>query len=88
MKKKYTVSEGRLMTIISEPETSVGLGGGKEGLVGEEGIVLDELDKTGSVEIHGEIWQAISSMKIKKGQRVSVEEVDSKHLRLKVKPVE
>ena len=60
---------------------------GKEGLVGEEGVTVDLLNPTGQIEIHGEIWKATSESKIKKGERVVVEEVDSKHLKLKVKPV-
>ena len=58
---------------------------GKEGLVGEEGIAIEDLKPMGQIEIHGEVWKAISDKRIKKGQRVIVEEVDSKHLRLKVK---
>jgi membrane-bound serine protease (ClpP class) len=61
---------------------------GKEGLVGEEGVALEDLKPTGQIEIHGEIWKAIAEDRIKKGQLVFVEEVDSQHLQLKVKPVE
>ena len=60
---------------------------GKEGLIDEEGVTIDALNPTGQIEIHGEIWKAISDQKIKKGQRVVVQEVDSKHLRLKVKAI-
>ena len=60
---------------------------GKEGLVGEEGVTIDDLNPMGQIEIHGEIWKAVSDLRIKKGQRVIVEEVHSKHLRLKVKPI-
>ena len=60
---------------------------GKEGLIGEEGLTIETLNPTGMIEIHGEIWKAISDQNIKKGQRVSVQEVDSKHLRLKVKEI-
>ncbi len=60
---------------------------GKEGLVGEEGITIDALNPTGQIEIHGEIWKATADSRIKKGQPVVVEAVDSKHLQLKVKPV-
>ncbi len=60
---------------------------GKEGLVGEEGVTIDDLNPTGQIEIHGEIWKAVSDRRIKKGQRVIVEEVHSQHLRLKVKPI-
>ncbi len=60
---------------------------GKEGLVGEEGVTIDDLNPTGQIEVHGEIWKAVSDRRIKKGQRVIVEEVHSQHLRLKVKPI-
>jgi membrane-bound serine protease (ClpP class) len=60
---------------------------GKEGLVGEEGVTIDDLNPTGQIEVHGEIWKAVSDRRIKKGQRVIVEEVHSQHLRLKVKTV-
>jgi membrane-bound serine protease (ClpP class) len=60
---------------------------GKEGLVGEEGVTIEALSPTGQIEVHGEIWKAVSDQKIKKGQQVIVEEVDAQHLRLKVKPV-
>jgi membrane-bound serine protease (ClpP class) len=60
---------------------------GKEGLVGEEGITIENINPTGQIEIHGEIWKAKSESRIKKGQAVTVVEVDSKHLQLKVKPI-
>jgi len=60
---------------------------GKEGLIDEEGITIIALNPTGQIEIHGEIWKAISDQKINKGQQVVVQEVDSQHLRLKVKPI-
>ncbi len=60
---------------------------GKEGLVGEEGITLEDLKPEGQIEIHGEIWQATSPEKIRKGKRVVVESVDPIHLKLKVKPL-
>ena len=58
---------------------------GKEGLIGEEGITLEDLKPDGQIEIHGEIWKATSKEKIRKGKRVVVEGVDSKHLKLTVK---
>jgi membrane-bound serine protease (ClpP class) len=57
---------------------------GKEGLIGEEGIVVDDLKPSGTVEVHGEIWKASSDKRLKKGQSVIVTEVDDRHLRLKV----
>jgi membrane-bound serine protease (ClpP class) len=61
---------------------------GKEGLVNEEGIAIEDLSPAGRVEVHGEIWQAIAENEIKQGCRVVVVNVDSKYLRLTVKPVE
>ena len=58
---------------------------GREGLVGEHGKAIDVLNPEGSVEVHGEIWNAIANEKIKKGQKVEILEVDPKHLIIKVK---
>jgi len=60
---------------------------GKEGLIGEEGIVIEDLNPDGIIEVHGEIWKALGTKRLKKGQKVKVEGVDDKHLRLKVKPI-
>ena len=60
---------------------------GKEGLVGEEGIALNNFKPDGSVEVHGEIWRAFSDTPVKKNEKVVVEEVDRQHLSLKVKPI-
>lgn len=57
---------------------------GKEGIIGETGIARSDIDKYGgTVFIHGEIWQAISEEKIKKGEKIEVIEVEG--LKLKVK---
>ncbi len=46
---------------------------GKEGLVGEVGTARTDItDKEGMVLVHGELWQARSSVPIKKGQNVKV----------------
>jgi membrane-bound serine protease (ClpP class) len=60
---------------------------GKEGLVGEEGVALSELNPLGSVEVHGEIWNAQSEVRIEKGQRVIVQQIDTQHLKIIVKPL-
>jgi membrane-bound serine protease (ClpP class) len=60
---------------------------GKEGLIGEEGIVIEDLNPLGMVEVHGEIWKAQGNERIRKKQRVIIEAVDSKHLRLTVKSI-
>ena len=57
------------------------------GLVGEEGIAMENFKPDGSVEVHGEIWKASSDSPVKKNQKVLVESVDQQHLRLKVKPI-
>lgn len=61
---------------------------GKEGLLGEKGKAIENINLEGSVELHGEIWNAFADSKIKKGQKIEVIEVDSQHLRVKVKPVD
>jgi membrane-bound serine protease (ClpP class) len=50
-----------LRTFRKKPTT------GKEGLVGEEGIVIEDLKPMGVIEVHGEIWKAIAEKRIKKG---------------------
>lgn len=57
---------------------------GKEGIIGEKGIARTDIDrKKGNVYVHGEIWQAVSEEKIKKGEEVVV--IDIEGLVLKVK---
>ena len=59
---------------------------GKEGILGEKGVARTDIDrKGGTVYIHGEIWQAVSDEKIKKGEEIIA--VDVEGLRLKVKRV-
>ena len=45
---------------------------GSEGLVGEVGEALEELDPFGRVFIHGEYWQGLSKSKIAAGQSIKV----------------
>ncbi|HEV8337274.1 MAG TPA: nodulation protein NfeD [Candidatus Polarisedimenticolia bacterium] len=45
---------------------------GEEGLVGEEGEALTDLDPEGRVFVHGEYWSARSRSPIRKGSRVKV----------------
>jgi len=56
---------------------------GKKGLVGEEGIALGNLNLEGQVSVHGEVWKAVSSEKIKKGDKVEVTSVEGLTLRVK-----
>jgi membrane-bound serine protease (ClpP class) len=48
---------------------------GKEGMIGEIGTALTDLDPEGKVRVHGEIWAAESAEVIRSGQKVQVVEV-------------
>ncbi|MCK4364368.1 MAG: nodulation protein NfeD, partial [Candidatus Aminicenantes bacterium] len=48
---------------------------GKEGLVGEIGVVQSDLKPEGKVFVHGELWNAEASEDIPKGTKVKVLEV-------------
>ena len=51
---------------------------GREGIVGERGLAVDQFFKgKGQVAVHGEIWEAISEDKIKKGDNVKVVSIDN-----------
>ena len=43
---------------------------GKEGMVGEIGTALTDIESQGKVQVHGEIWQASSPQPIESGNRV------------------
>jgi membrane-bound serine protease (ClpP class) len=60
---------------------------GEEGIVGEYGKAISDLNPAGLVRVHGEIWDAESStdVKIESGCRILVEQVNN--LKLKVKKV-
>ncbi len=63
---------------------------GTEGLVGEVGVAISPLHFEGQVNVHGEIWKAMSSEKIKKGEQVIITAVDGLKIevrRLESKPV-
>jgi membrane-bound serine protease (ClpP class) len=55
---------------------------GEQGLVGEVGVALTELDNEGKVAVHGEYWNARADRHISKGEKVRVIRVD--HLSLVV----
>ncbi|HEU0109370.1 MAG TPA: nodulation protein NfeD [Chitinophagaceae bacterium] len=59
---------------------------GLEGFLGETGIVLQALDPSGTVHVHGEIWQAESlSGKIEAGRKIRI--ISMKNFRLTVEPL-
>ncbi|RMD95187.1 MAG: nodulation protein NfeD [Calditrichaeota bacterium] len=55
---------------------------GKEGLIGEIGRARTKINPEGSVNVHGEIWSAISDQPIEKGERVRIVEVDGLQVRV------
>jgi len=58
---------------------------GEQGLIGEIGIAETALSPVGKVFIHGELWDAVSTLNIPAGERVVVRQVDG--LTLRVDPV-
>lgn len=66
---------------ISKPET------GKEGLIGKTGSAYTAINKTGKVFVHGELWNAQSSQKIKKGDAVEIVAIQGLKLTVKKKEV-
>jgi membrane-bound serine protease (ClpP class) len=58
---------------------------GKQGLVGEIGIAETPLAPAGKVFVHGELWDAVSTLNVSAGERVVVRQVDG--LTLRVDPV-
>lgn len=48
---------------------------GTEGMLGEIGIAITDLDPDGQVQVHGEIWKASSKNPINKGKKVKIDVV-------------
>lgn len=57
---------------------------GMEEMIGSEGIVLDDFDGSGAVQVHSERWSATSEVALQEGQKVKV--TGMKGLLLKVVP--
>jgi membrane-bound serine protease (ClpP class) len=53
---------------------------GEQGLIGEVGVAQTPLSPQGKVFVHGEIWDAVSSMNIAAGERVIVRRIDGLQL--------
>jgi membrane-bound serine protease (ClpP class) len=58
---------------------------GEQGLIGEVGIAQTPLSPAGKVFVHGELWDAISTMPISAGEQIVVRQVDG--LTLRVDPI-
>lgn len=56
---------------------------GQEGLIGQIGLAKTNISAKGKVSIHGEIWDAQSEEKVKKGEQVVVEKVQGLKLTVK-----
>jgi len=55
---------------------------GREGLVGQRGTALTDLEPGGRVFVHGEYWEAESKERIEQGAAVVVDHVDGLRLRV------
>jgi membrane-bound serine protease (ClpP class) len=55
---------------------------GEQGLVGEVGVAQTALAPSGKVFVHGELWDAFSSVSIPAGERIVVRQVDGMILRV------
>jgi membrane-bound serine protease (ClpP class) len=58
---------------------------GAEGMIGQIGVAVGDLDPYGRIFVHGEYWNAVSSAPIASGNHARVLSVD--HLNLAVEPV-
>lgn len=57
--------------------------GGVEGLVGELGVTLTDVHRSGQVRVHGERWNAVSADPIAGGREVLVESVEGLCVRVR-----
>lgn len=57
---------------------------GSEGMIGEVGVALEDLNPQGPIFVRGEYWNAVSPVPLKSGERVRVTALD--HLNLTVEP--
>jgi membrane-bound serine protease (ClpP class) len=69
-----------LMRIRRKPAVS-----GIESMLGTVAEALEDFDKTGTVFINGERWNARSAVTVKKGEKLQITAVD--HLVLEVEPL-
>jgi membrane-bound serine protease (ClpP class) len=58
---------------------------GEQGLIGEIGIAQTQLAPSGKVFVHGEVWDAVSTIPVQAGDRIVVRQVNG--LTLTVNPV-
>jgi membrane-bound serine protease (ClpP class) len=74
-----------LMTLVLRAQKSK-IETGTEGMIGEIGVAKTNVDRDGTVFVHGEMWNATASAPIEQGSRVRVAAVDG--LRITVEPAD
>lgn len=60
---------------------------GVEGLIGETGVTQTALSLRGKIFVHGELWDAVSSVEVPAGQSVVVRQVDGLVLQVDPLPI-
>jgi membrane-bound serine protease (ClpP class) len=55
---------------------------GRQGLIGEIGIAQSALSPAGKVFVHGELWDAVSTVPVSAGEQIVVRQVDGLTLRV------
>lgn len=56
---------------------------GIEGMIGEKGVATRDFDGKGTIEIHGELWTAISDEPVQKGDTVKIVKMEGMVLHVK-----
>ena len=49
---------------------------GREELLQARGEVLDDFTDSGRIRVHGEVWQAVTKVPLRRGERVRVRSVE------------
>ena len=57
---------------------------GQEGMTGEIGTTITDLNPDGKVQVHGEIWKAFSQNPINKGEKVQIDAVKNLTVRVSI----
>ncbi|MBL7136214.1 MAG: nodulation protein NfeD [Candidatus Marinimicrobia bacterium] len=61
---------------------------GTEGLIGEIGVAITDIDKKGSIQVHGEYWKVVSDSPIPKDSEVIVKSINRMILKVIKKDTE
>jgi membrane-bound serine protease (ClpP class) len=55
---------------------------GEQGLIGEIGIAQTALTPAGKVFVHGELWDAVSTIPVQAGDQIVIRQIDGLTLRV------